>query len=91
MDQAEKNALIHLSRSFVLAQEFAAIQHRAICEIIFVLQQAGVRGLDQLLQDHCNEKVLKMLDELQQASQSSLETIGAIHVAAALPKRGRPN
>jgi hypothetical protein len=90
MDQAEKNALIHLSRSFVLAQEFAAIQHRAICEILFVLQKAGVRGLDQLSQDHCNEKVLEMLDELQKASQSSLEAVEAIQVAV-LPKQRRPN
>ena len=90
MDQAEKNTLIHLSRSFVLAQEFAAIQHRAICEILFVLQEAGVPGLDQLSQDHCNEKVLKMLEELQKASQLSLEAVEAIQVAV-LPKQRRPN
>jgi hypothetical protein len=90
MDQAEKNVLIQLSQTLVLAQEFAAIQHRAICEIISVLQEAGIRGLDQLCQDNCNEQVLKMLDELQKSSQSSLDAIEAIHVAA-LPKRGRPN
>lgn len=90
MDQAEKNAMIHLSRSFVLAQELAAIQHRAICEIIFVLQEAGVPGLDQLSQDHCNEKALKMIEELQKASQSSLKAIEAIQVTA-LSKPRRPN